>query len=104
MLLLLLWRCFDILLQQDDKGDVSNRDNGSYLGRLSRPESNFGRASCRVIGLSYQKEGRNRVKVKDLKPKRIKGYLEYKFSQKTRGDSSTVEGNYVQASRTVIWT
>ncbi|KAL4384770.1 hypothetical protein GQ457_15G018310 [Hibiscus cannabinus] len=32
---------------------------------------------------TYQKEGRNRVKVKDLKPKRIKGYLEYKFSQKS---------------------
>ncbi|KAL4283453.1 hypothetical protein GQ457_16G017980 [Hibiscus cannabinus] len=27
-------------------------------------------------------EGRIKVKVKDLKPKRIKGYLEYKFSQK----------------------
>ncbi|KAL4291868.1 hypothetical protein GQ457_14G017040 [Hibiscus cannabinus] len=44
MLLLLLWKCFDILLQQDDKGDVSNRDNGSGLGRLSRLESDFGRA------------------------------------------------------------
>ncbi|KAL4291179.1 hypothetical protein GQ457_14G026890 [Hibiscus cannabinus] len=36
MLLLLLWKSFDILLQQDDKGDVSNRDNGSCLGRISR--------------------------------------------------------------------
>ncbi|KAL4335845.1 hypothetical protein GQ457_07G006460 [Hibiscus cannabinus] len=27
---------FDILLQRDDKGDVSNRDNESGLGRLSR--------------------------------------------------------------------
>ncbi|KAK9037007.1 hypothetical protein V6N11_021930 [Hibiscus sabdariffa] len=27
---------FDILLRLDDKGDVSARDNGSGLGRLSR--------------------------------------------------------------------
>ncbi|KAL4385676.1 hypothetical protein GQ457_15G018570 [Hibiscus cannabinus] len=51
MLLLLLWRCFDILLQLDDKGDVSTRDNGSGLGRLSWLESDLGRVSCRVIGL-----------------------------------------------------
>ncbi|KAL4278164.1 hypothetical protein GQ457_03G017150 [Hibiscus cannabinus] len=42
---------FDILLQLDDKGDASTRDNGSGLGRLSRLESDLGRASCRVIGL-----------------------------------------------------
>ncbi|KAL4304188.1 hypothetical protein GQ457_10G006800 [Hibiscus cannabinus] len=35
------------------------------------------------IRSAYQKEGRNRVKVKDLKPKQIKDYLEYKFSQKS---------------------
>ncbi|KAL4339194.1 hypothetical protein GQ457_08G028320 [Hibiscus cannabinus] len=29
-----------------------------------------------------EKKGRNIVKVKELKPKRIKDYLEYKFSQK----------------------
>ncbi|KAK9003736.1 hypothetical protein V6N11_084368 [Hibiscus sabdariffa] len=29
-------RGFDILLRLDDKGDVSARDNGSGLGRLSR--------------------------------------------------------------------
>ncbi|KAK9010443.1 hypothetical protein V6N11_036952 [Hibiscus sabdariffa] len=33
MLLLLLCKCFDILTKQDDKGDASNRDNGSCLGR-----------------------------------------------------------------------
>ncbi|KAL4283841.1 hypothetical protein GQ457_16G015170 [Hibiscus cannabinus] len=32
---------------------------------------------------TYQEEGRNRVNVKELKPKRIKDYLEYKFSQKS---------------------
>ncbi|KAL4354858.1 hypothetical protein GQ457_06G015010 [Hibiscus cannabinus] len=32
---------------------------------------------------AYQKEGRSRVKVKDLKPRRIKDYLEYKFSQRS---------------------
>ncbi|KAL4367370.1 hypothetical protein GQ457_05G023110 [Hibiscus cannabinus] len=51
MLLLLLSRGFDNLLWLDDKGDVSTRDNGSGLGRFSWLNSNFGRASCRVIGL-----------------------------------------------------
>ncbi|KAK8676401.1 hypothetical protein V6N13_141975 [Hibiscus sabdariffa] len=32
---LLLCKCFDKLLKQDDKGDVSNRDNGSCPGLLS---------------------------------------------------------------------
>ncbi|KAL4366735.1 hypothetical protein GQ457_05G021070 [Hibiscus cannabinus] len=36
MLLLLLSRGFDNLLELDDKGDVSTRDNGSGLGRFSR--------------------------------------------------------------------
>ncbi|KAL4360952.1 hypothetical protein GQ457_04G020340 [Hibiscus cannabinus] len=35
MLLLLLSRGFDNLLELDDKGDVSARDNGSGLGRFS---------------------------------------------------------------------
>ncbi|KAL4339186.1 hypothetical protein GQ457_08G022210 [Hibiscus cannabinus] len=30
-----------------------------------------------------RERGRKRVKVKDLKPKRIKDYLEYKFSQRS---------------------
>ncbi|KAK8713147.1 hypothetical protein V6N13_148370 [Hibiscus sabdariffa] len=51
MLLLLLKGGSDILLRLDDKGDVSARDNGSGLGRLSRLESDLDRASCRVIGL-----------------------------------------------------
>ncbi|KAK8562090.1 hypothetical protein V6N12_049141 [Hibiscus sabdariffa] len=33
MLLLLLCKCFDVLPKQDDKGDASNRDNGSCLSR-----------------------------------------------------------------------
>ncbi|KAL4346681.1 hypothetical protein GQ457_17G010870 [Hibiscus cannabinus] len=44
-----------------------------------RPPSHHAPATAHA----YQKEGRKRVKVKDLKPKRIKGYLEYKFSQKS---------------------
>ncbi|KAL4334369.1 hypothetical protein GQ457_07G008130 [Hibiscus cannabinus] len=32
---------------------------------------------------AYQNEGGRIVKVKDLKHKRIKGYLEYKFSQRS---------------------
>ncbi|KAL4363399.1 hypothetical protein GQ457_04G015780 [Hibiscus cannabinus] len=31
---------------------------------------------------AYQRGGRNKVKVKDLKPKRIKDYLECKISQR----------------------
>ncbi|KAK8661491.1 hypothetical protein V6N13_091093 [Hibiscus sabdariffa] len=52
MLLLLLCKCFDVLPQQDDKGDASNRDNGSSLGRNLGGNSDLGRASCCVIGLS----------------------------------------------------
>ncbi|KAK9010290.1 hypothetical protein V6N11_036801 [Hibiscus sabdariffa] len=40
-----------ILVQEDDKGDVSNRDNGSCLGRNLGWNSNLGRTSCSVIGL-----------------------------------------------------
>ncbi|KAL4368369.1 hypothetical protein GQ457_05G018830 [Hibiscus cannabinus] len=36
MLLVLLSRGFDNLLELDDKGDVSIRDNGSGLGRFSQ--------------------------------------------------------------------
>ncbi|KAK8652814.1 hypothetical protein V6N13_126837 [Hibiscus sabdariffa] len=35
----------------DDKGDISNRDNGSCLGRNLGRNSDLGRASCCVIGL-----------------------------------------------------
>ncbi|KAL4280602.1 hypothetical protein GQ457_03G017070 [Hibiscus cannabinus] len=42
---------FNILLRLDDKGDVSARDNGSSLDRLSRLGSDLGRASYRVIGV-----------------------------------------------------
>ncbi|KAK8610090.1 hypothetical protein V6N13_026634 [Hibiscus sabdariffa] len=49
---LLLCKCFDRLLKQDDKGDVSNRDNGSCPGRYLDWYSDFGRASCCFTGLS----------------------------------------------------
>ncbi|KAK8572805.1 hypothetical protein V6N12_028847 [Hibiscus sabdariffa] len=49
---LLLCKCFDKLLKQDDKGDVSNRDKGSCTGRYLGWYSDFGRASCCVTGLS----------------------------------------------------
>ncbi|KAK8649403.1 hypothetical protein V6N13_130132 [Hibiscus sabdariffa] len=45
-------KCFDVLYKQDDKGDASNRDNGSCLGRNLGGDSDLGRASCCVIGLS----------------------------------------------------
>ncbi|KAK9033356.1 hypothetical protein V6N11_018389 [Hibiscus sabdariffa] len=37
--------CFDVLTEQDDKGDVSNRDNGSCPGINHGGDSDFGRAS-----------------------------------------------------------
>ncbi|KAK8530760.1 hypothetical protein V6N12_013262 [Hibiscus sabdariffa] len=52
MLHLLLHKCFDKLLEQDDKGDVSNRDNGSCPGRYLGWYSDLGRVSCCVTGLS----------------------------------------------------
>ncbi|KAK8685429.1 hypothetical protein V6N13_041430 [Hibiscus sabdariffa] len=52
MLLLLLCRCFDVLPKQDDKWDVSNKDNGSCLSRNLGRDSDLDRASCYVIGLS----------------------------------------------------
>ncbi|KAL4284528.1 hypothetical protein GQ457_16G019300 [Hibiscus cannabinus] len=44
-------------------------------------------------------KGRKLVKVKDLKPKRIKGYLEYKFSQRSPTLSKFL---YLMTSRVVI--
>ncbi|KAK8554256.1 hypothetical protein V6N12_031222 [Hibiscus sabdariffa] len=49
---LLLCKCFDKLLKQDDKGDVSNRDNRSCPGGYLGWYSDFGRVSCCVTGLS----------------------------------------------------
>ncbi|KAK9033364.1 hypothetical protein V6N11_018397 [Hibiscus sabdariffa] len=54
MLLLLLCRCFNVLPKQDDKGDASSRDNGSCLSRNLGWDSDLGRASSYVIGLSLK--------------------------------------------------
>ncbi|KAL4289938.1 hypothetical protein GQ457_14G015100 [Hibiscus cannabinus] len=40
-------------------------------------------------GSAYQREGKNKVKVKDLKPKRIKDYLECKISQRKKPSFTT---------------
>ncbi|KAL4320061.1 hypothetical protein GQ457_18G009850 [Hibiscus cannabinus] len=59
-------------------------DFSHYPGKGVLRFLGYSRRSFRIFLLStYQKEGRKRVKVKDLKPKRIKGYLEYKFSQRS---------------------
>ncbi|KAL4334301.1 hypothetical protein GQ457_07G004830 [Hibiscus cannabinus] len=58
--------------------------------RSQRPRIDFSREGIKRIrifsnipkGRVYQREGRNKVKVKDLKPKRIKDYLECKNSQR----------------------
>ncbi|KAL4308403.1 hypothetical protein GQ457_01G019160 [Hibiscus cannabinus] len=59
-------RGFDILLQLDDKGDVSTRDNGSGLGRLSRLESDLGRASMTKNNFSLYYNRANLRLVEDL--------------------------------------
>ncbi|KAL4361774.1 hypothetical protein GQ457_04G020410 [Hibiscus cannabinus] len=53
------------------------------LRQITSPES-LPRAEERKFrkGLPHQKEDRRIVKIKDLKPKRIKDYLEYKFSRR----------------------
>ncbi|KAL4353356.1 hypothetical protein GQ457_06G019190 [Hibiscus cannabinus] len=56
--------------------------------RSQRPRKHQGRISAQIFSTTaegrstYQQEGRNKVKVKDLKPKRIKDYLECKISQR----------------------
>ncbi|KAL4283324.1 hypothetical protein GQ457_16G013050 [Hibiscus cannabinus] len=56
--------------------------------RSQRPRKHQGRISAQIFsamaeGRKYQQEGRIKVKVKDLKPKRIKDYLECKISQRS---------------------
>ncbi|KAL4302701.1 hypothetical protein GQ457_10G009130 [Hibiscus cannabinus] len=51
MLLLFLSRGFDNLLELDDKGDVSARDNGSGLGRFSWLIQISAERLAEVIGL-----------------------------------------------------
>ncbi|KAL4309406.1 hypothetical protein GQ457_01G018920 [Hibiscus cannabinus] len=48
---------------------------------------------------SYQRDDKKLVKVKDLKPKRIQGYLEYKFSQRS---PALLKYLYLMTSRVVI--
>ncbi|KAL4291818.1 hypothetical protein GQ457_14G026960 [Hibiscus cannabinus] len=62
----LLSRGFDILLRLDDEGDVSTRDNGSSLGRLSRLESDLGRASMTKNNFSLYYNRANLRLVEDL--------------------------------------
>ncbi|KAL4368026.1 hypothetical protein GQ457_05G022810 [Hibiscus cannabinus] len=53
-----------------------------------RPRKHQGTISAQIFSATaegrgmYQQEGRNKVKVKDLKPKHIKDYLECKISQR----------------------
>ncbi|KAL4375817.1 hypothetical protein GQ457_02G023210 [Hibiscus cannabinus] len=53
-----------------------------------KPRKHQGTISAQIFSATaegrgmYQQEGRNKVKVKDLKPKHIKDYLECKISQR----------------------
>ncbi|KAL4339974.1 hypothetical protein GQ457_08G031320 [Hibiscus cannabinus] len=64
----MLFKCkgFDILLQLNDKGDASTGDNGSGLGRLSRLESDLGRASMTKNNFSLYYNRANLRLVEDL--------------------------------------
>ncbi|KAL4386369.1 hypothetical protein GQ457_09G017060 [Hibiscus cannabinus] len=57
---------FNILLRLDEKGDVSTRDNGSDLGRLSRLGSDLGRASMTKNNFSLYYNRANLRLVEDL--------------------------------------
>ncbi|KAL4377278.1 hypothetical protein GQ457_02G024710 [Hibiscus cannabinus] len=59
--------------------------SSTWLVKFDKWELSGNERCCCVTTakINAKKEGRNRVKVEDLKPKRIKGYLEYKFSQKS---------------------
>ncbi|KAL4342637.1 hypothetical protein GQ457_08G027590 [Hibiscus cannabinus] len=54
-------------------GEVEMDEPGLGEPEMDEPE----------LGRKYQQEGRIKVKVKDLKPKRIKDYLECKISQRS---------------------
>ncbi|KAL4385956.1 hypothetical protein GQ457_09G027350 [Hibiscus cannabinus] len=57
--------------------------NGPEITRQNHEGINHTRIFSNIPkGSAYQREGRNKVKVKDLKPKRIKDYLECKISQR----------------------
>ncbi|KAK8972280.1 hypothetical protein V6N11_046107 [Hibiscus sabdariffa] len=55
MLLLLLFGCFNVLPEQDDKGDASIRDNGSCLGRNLGGNSDLGTNSLRANKDKFKK-------------------------------------------------
>ncbi|KAL4382886.1 hypothetical protein GQ457_15G018370 [Hibiscus cannabinus] len=54
-----------------------------YLANRSRTEATRSIRTQNMSRQTCQKEGRRIVKVKDLKPKRIKDYSEYKFSKRS---------------------
>ncbi|KAL4334567.1 hypothetical protein GQ457_07G006710 [Hibiscus cannabinus] len=57
--------------------------------RSQRPRKHQGRISAQIFPAAaegrgmYQREGRIKVNIKDLKPKHIKDYLECKISQRS---------------------
>ncbi|KAL4303123.1 hypothetical protein GQ457_10G009170 [Hibiscus cannabinus] len=65
-------KCSSIIFQPRPKDEIAERD--IYRTRIF---SNIPKGSA------YQRGGRNKVKVKDLKPKGIKDYLECKISQRS---------------------
>ncbi|KAL4284265.1 hypothetical protein GQ457_16G014690 [Hibiscus cannabinus] len=60
-----------------------------FLSDRERPRKHQGTISAQIFSATaegrgmYPQEGRNKVKVKDLKPKHIKDYLECKISQRS---------------------
>ncbi|KAL4297173.1 hypothetical protein GQ457_12G018810 [Hibiscus cannabinus] len=56
---------------------------GNFQDKFYARNDQLGRMKCSSIVNAYQRGGRNKVKIKDLKPKRIKDYLECKISQRS---------------------
>ncbi|KAL4379893.1 hypothetical protein GQ457_02G033840 [Hibiscus cannabinus] len=87
---------FRIYARNDQSGSVKMQQYLAYRNCIEATQSirtqNMSRQTC-------QKEGGRIVKVKDLKLKRIKDYLEYKFSQRS---PALLKLLYFMTSRVVI--
>ncbi|KAL4291130.1 hypothetical protein GQ457_14G026830 [Hibiscus cannabinus] len=76
-------RRFELIALNLEKRARKKDLNGPEITRQNQEGINHTRIFSNIPkGSAYQREGKNKVKVKDLKPKRIKDYLECKISQR----------------------
>ncbi|KAL4361915.1 hypothetical protein GQ457_04G029600 [Hibiscus cannabinus] len=76
----------DVVASQERHIVVASHER--HLVVAKQPRKSEGRNRIRIVsyipkGSMHQREGRIKVNIKDLKPKRIKDYLECKISQRT---------------------